>query len=276
MKKHGISILLVLILLAGAGLMLYPVVSDYINQLSQSKAIQDYNQSADTLNAELYDEMFQNARAFNEKLFQRGSISQLSEDDLQEYWSLMNLKNDGIIGYVHIPKIKLNLTIGHTVAEEVLRTKAGHLPESSFPIDGENVHAVLSAHRGLPSARLFTDLDEMEVGDTFQIHILNRIFTYQVVDVLIILPEETEYLNIVPGKNYATLMTCTPYGINTHRLLIRGEMTSQSRIGEDQEEPQKTLKSFLDENKEWLLPGAIAVLLLLFLMVLLLKRRSRK
>lgn len=276
MKKRGVSILLVIILLAGAGMMMFPVVSNYLNQRSQSKAIESYNQTAGTADAALYEETLADAQAFNNMLYERGAISLLQGEDMEKYMSLMNLRDDGIIGYVHIPKIKVNLTIGHTVEEEVLRKKAGHMPGSSFPIAGENVHAVLSAHRGLPSASLFSDLDQMEVGDTFQIHVLDRIYDYQVREINVILPEETEYLNIVPGKNYVTLMTCTPYGVNTHRMLVKGEFVSESRIGDNEPETPKTLQSFLEEHKDLLLPIAAGVLLLMFLILLLPKRRGKK
>lgn len=276
MKKRGVSILLILILLAGAGMMLYPIVSDYMNQRSQSKAIESYNQTAGTADAARYEEALMDAEAFNNMLYERGAISLLQGEDMDKYMSLMNLRGDGIIGYVHIPKIKVNLTIGHTVEEEVLRKKAGHMPGSSFPIAGENVHAVLSAHRGLPSASLFSDLDQVEVGDTFQIHVFDRIYEYQVRDINVILPEETEYLNIVPGKNYVTLMTCTPYGVNTHRMLVRGEFVSESRIGDNQPEPENHLLTFLADYKEILIPFAAGVLLFLFLILLLPKRRGKK
>lgn len=276
MKKRGVSILLVLILLVGAGLMLFPVVSNYLNQRSQTKAIESYNQTAGIADAALYENALREAQAYNDMLFQRGAIAQLQGNELEQYLSLMNLRGDGIIGYVYIPKIKVNLTIGHTVEEEVLRRKVGHMPGSSFPIAGENVHAVLSAHRGLPSATLFSNLDLMEVGDSFQIHVLDRIYDYQVREINVILPEQTEYLNIIPGKNCVTLMTCTPYGVNTHRMLVRGELVSESRIGDNQTDEGFSLQSFLEKNKELLLPCAFAVLLLLFLIILLLKRRGKK
>ncbi|MBP3540199.1 MAG: class C sortase [Clostridia bacterium] len=256
--------------------MLYPVVSNYLNQRSQSKAIESYNQTAATANVAFYEETLADAQAFNHMLFERGAISLLQGEDMEKYMSLMNLRDDGVIGYVHIPKIKVNLTIGHTVEEEVLRKKAGHMPGSSFPIAGENVHAVLSAHRGLPSASLFSNLDQLEVGDTFQIHVLDRIYDYQVREINVILPEETEYLNIVPGKNYVTLMTCTPYGVNTHRMLVRGEFVSESRIGDQQPETENSLLFFLEEHKHLLLPIAAGVLLFLFLILLLPKRSGKK
>lgn len=281
MKKRWINVLLVLILLAGAALMLYPVVSDYFNQMQQNEAIESYNQSAGTDERALFDSMISAAADFNDRLFGRGAIAQLGDEELQTYHSLLNPKGNGDIGYVSIPKINVNLVIGHTVDNEVLRTKAGHMEGSSFPIPGENVHAVLSAHRGLPSASLFSDLDQMEVGDTFTIHVLDLVLEYRVVDIFVVLPEETEKLNIVPGKNYTTLMTCTPYGVNTHRMLVRGELVSESRLGDDEAENEpltgkEVVLEFFNEHRKAIIPGAIAALILLFLVVLLPKRRSKK
>ncbi|MBE5778595.1 MAG: class C sortase [Clostridiales bacterium] len=276
MKKRWVSILLVLVLLAGAGILLYPLVSDYLNQLEQNRAIESYNQSAEANNRELFDSMFASADNFNQMLYAKGSIAQLSPEELQSYHSILNPKGNGDIGYVTIPKINVNLIIGHTVDTEVLRTKAGHMEGSSFPVPGENVHAVLSAHRGLPSASLFSDLDQMEVGDSFSVHVLDKTLEYRVVDIFIVLPEETEKLSIVPGKNYVTLMTCTPYGVNTHRMLVRGELVSESLKGDEETEPDTGLDAFLKKHGKILIPGAAAALILLFLILLLPKRRGKK
>lgn len=281
MKKRWINVLLVLILLAGAALMLYPIVSDYINQMQQNEAIESYNQSAGADDRALFDSMITAAAGFNDRLFGKGAIAQLTDEELQTYHSLLNPKGNGDIGYVNIPKIGVNLIIGHTVDNEVLRTKAGHMEGSSFPIPGENVHAVLSAHRGLPSASLFSDLDQLEVGDTFSIHVLDMVLEYRVVDIFVVLPEETEMLNIVPGKNYTTLMTCTPYGVNTHRMLVRGELISESRLGDNETENEplsgkEAVLEFLTEHRKAILPGAIAALILLFLVMLLPKRKGKK
>lgn len=281
MKKRWVNVLLVLILLAGAALMLYPIVSDYLNQMQQNEAIEDYNLSAGTDDSALFDSMISAAGDFNNRLFGKGAIAQLSEEELNTYHSLLNPKGNGDIGYVNIPKIGVNLIIGHTVDNEVLRTKAGHMEGSSFPIPGENVHAVLSAHRGLPSASLFSDLDQLEVGDTFSIHVLDLVLEYRVVDIFVVLPEETEKLNIVPGKNYTTLMTCTPYGVNTHRMLVRGELITESRLGENEADNEpltgmEVVLEFLSEHRKAIIPGAVAALLLLFLVVLLPKHKGKK
>ena len=223
-KKSGrlSTIILVLILLTGLGIMLYPTISDYWNSFHQTRAIAQYDEVVAQLDDTDYESLFAAAEAYNEHLRQL-SLPYAQYDQLEdEYYSVLDVAGNGIIGYVDIPKIDVELPIYHGTSDQVLNMAVGHLEGSSLPIGGESRHAVLSAHRGLPSAKLFTDLDKMEVGDTFTITVLNQVLTYEVDHILIVEPEQLESLNIVDGEDYCTLLTCTPYGINTHRLLVRG------------------------------------------------------
>ncbi len=221
MKRKITDIILVIILLVGVGLVLYPTLSEYINSKHQSRAISQYNDATKNLTNDEYEEKIAEAKDYNVRL-KNTPDSFYKPSLVSGYEEVLDITGTGIMGYVSIPRIKVELPIYHGVADEVLQFAAGHLEGTSFPVGGEGTHAVLSGHRGLPSARLFTDLDELEVGDTFYISILNQTLTYQVDQIRIVLPYEVEYLQPVPGNDYVTLMTCTPYGVNTHRLLVRG------------------------------------------------------
>ncbi len=223
-KKSGrlSTIILVLVLLTGLGIMLYPTISDYWNSFHQTRAIAQYDEVVAQLDDTDYESLFAAAEAYNEHLRQL-SLPYAQYDQLEdEYYSVLDVAGNGIIGYVDIPKIDVELPVYHGTSDQILNMAVGHLEGSSLPIGGESRHAVLSAHRGLPSAKLFTDLDKMEVGDTFTITVLNQVLTYEVDQILIVEPAQLESLNIVDGEDYCTLLTCTPYGINTHRLLVRG------------------------------------------------------
>ncbi len=224
-KKKRISlstIILTVIFLVGLGVMLYPTVSDYWNSFHQTRAIANYDAVVAELDETDYEALFQAAEEYNEKL--RGLGAPFSEhEELSElYYSVLDVAGNGIIGYINIPKINVNLPIYHGTSDSVLNVAAGHLEGSSLPIGGEARHSVLSAHRGLPSAKLFTDLDELEVADIFTITVLNQVLTYEVDQILIVEPTQMEALNVAAGQDYCTLLTCTPYGINSHRMLVRG------------------------------------------------------
>ena len=221
MKKVLPVLAVVLIFVLGLGIMLYPTIANYVNARSQTVAINHYEEAAQA-NAAYYQGLLEQAQAFNEKISHNGGLAALSEEDKAEYESMLNLNSDGVMGYIEIPRLDLKLSIGHGTEEDVLQKMVGHIEGSSLPVGGESTHAVLSAHRGLPSAKLFSDLDLMQIGDRFMIHTLNQTLTYQVDQITVILPEEIEALAIVPGEDYVTLMTCTPYAVNTHRLLVRG------------------------------------------------------
>lgn len=216
------TIILVVILLAGLGVMLYPTVSDYWNSFRQSRAIAEYDETVAALTKADYEKIFADAETYNEHLSSLAAPFSQAETLEAEYLQVLNVAGNGIIGYVTIDRIGVELPVYHGTSAAVLDVAVGHLEGSHLPVGGESRHSVLSAHRGLPSARLFTDLDEMETGDIFTLTVLNEIFTYEVDQILIIEPEQLEPLNMVPGEDYCTLMTCTPYGINSHRLLVRG------------------------------------------------------
>lgn len=222
-KKNNLStILLVILLLAGLSLLLYPTVSDYWNSFHQTQAIADYAKEVENLNQEEYDKILTEARKYNEKLAEKGTNFFLSDYEKAEYERQLDVSGIGIMGYIEIPEIKVSLPIYHGTDESALQIAVGHLEWSSLPIGGENSHCVVSGHRGLPSAKLFTNLDELEEGDLFMLRVLDEVLTYEVDQILIVEPQETEALEIEEGKDYCTLVTCTPYGINTHRMLVRG------------------------------------------------------
>ena len=222
-RKGSLStVILMVVLLAGLGVMLYPTVSDYWNSFHQSRAIADYDAIVAELDETDYEALFAEAEKYNEQL--RALSAPFSEhEQLSElYYSVLDVAGNGIIGYINIPKINVNLPIYHGTGDTVLNMAVGHLEGSSLPIGGEGRHSVLSAHRGLPSAKLFTDLVQMDKGDIFTITVLNRLITYEVDQILIVEPTQMEALSVSGGKDYCTLLTCTPYGINSHRMFVRG------------------------------------------------------
>lgn len=220
-KKSIIStIILVLLLVVGLSVMLYPIVSNWWNERLQAKAIATYDEAVDKLSEKDYSEVLEKTHDYNRRLAELNSPL-VNYDKLSDYEDVLNVSGTGIMGYVTIPKIQVQLAIYHGTSAEVLNVAVGHLEGTSLPVGGENTHCVISAHRGLPSAKLFSDLDQMEEGDEFTITVLNEIYTYEVEEILIVKPDETENLAIIPGGDYVTLMTCTPYGINTHRMLVR-------------------------------------------------------
>ncbi len=222
-KKKGSfsTILLTLILLAGFSVMLYPTVSDWWNSRHASQAIANYVDAVADMDEDVKREMLESAAAYNASL-SPGVHFKLSDEEYAEYESLLDLTGTGIMGYVQIPSIDVNLPVYHGTEESVLQVAVGHIAGSSLPVGGEGSHCVLSGHRGLPTARLFTDLDDMGMGDLFTVSALDEVFTYEVDQIRIVLPEEVDELGIVPGKDFCTLVTCTPYGVNTHRMLVRG------------------------------------------------------
>lgn len=221
MKKRFSTIILVLVFLVGLSVMLYPTVSDAVNRAHQTRAVVDYEHSVASMADTDYTDLFAVAESYNAALAQQPDLLYRPKE-LSDYENILNVTPLGIMGYLSIPKINVSLPIYHGTEDTVLQIGVGHLEGSSFPIGGKSTHAVLSAHRGLPSARLFTDLDKLETGDTFEITVLNRVLTYEVDNISIVLPQEAEGLLVQQGKDLVTLMTCTPYGINSHRLLVRG------------------------------------------------------
>ena len=211
------NIVLVLIFLAGLSLLLYPTVSDYWNSLHASRAVSEYAEQVNALDQDRYKDLWKQAVDYNRTLLDRVNSFTLTEEQQEQYEELLNLSGTGIMGYIEIPNINVSLPIYHGTAESVLQIAVGHVDWTSLPVGGEGTHCVLSGHRGLPSAKLFTNLDKIVEGDTFSIRVLDEVLTYEVDQILIVEPTEVDTLQIEPGKDLCTLVTCTPYGINTHR-----------------------------------------------------------
>lgn len=272
-KKTGspITILLILILLAGVSLLLYPTVSDYWNSFHQSRAIASYAEQVANIDDAQYEELWDAARDYNQSLLHRPNDFILSDEQQEIYKSLLDIGGNGIMGYIEIPVIDVMLPIYHGTKESVLQIAVGHLDWTSLPVGGAGSHCVLSGHRGLPSARLFTDLDKLKVGDVFMLHVLNEILTYEIDQILIVEPQDTDPLLIEPGKDLCTLITCTPYGINSHRMLVRGH-----RI-ESQEEP-KDIRITADAVRiePLMVAPIVAVPILLVLLIILLLPKQKK
>ena len=225
MKKKTsnlITIILILILLAGLSLLLYPTVSDYWNSFHQSRAIASYAEQVAEIDSDTYEQLWADAQAYNRSLIGKVGRYDMTDEERAKYESLLDVSGNGIIGYSEIPSIKCSLPIYHGTDEAILQIAVGHIEGTSLPVGGSGTHCVLSGHRGLPSARLFTDLDKMVVGDIFMMRVLDETLTYEVDQIRIVLPNEMDDLEIEEGKDYCTLVTCTPYGINSHRLLVRG------------------------------------------------------
>ncbi len=269
-KRNLFTLILVLVFLVGIAILLYPTVSNWWNSRVQSRAIVDYDAVVADMSGEDYDAEFAKADAYNEALKQISSPL-INYEQVEGYEDVLNVSGDGMMGYVEIPRINVKLPIYHGTSDEVLNVAAGHLEGTSLPVGGEGTHCVLSAHRGLPSAKLFTNLDKLEEGDTFTITVLNRLLTYEVDQIRIVLPEEVDELDVVDGKDYVTLLTCTPYGINTHRLLVRGHRIDNA------ESDEIVIKSEAYElDSTMLAPAVAAPLLLILLIILLVKYRKKK
>ena len=276
LKKKIITFCAAVLFLTALGLTLYPLLSNYVNQKYASKIQTAYQVLIQQTDDSILQEAKQRAIAYNLAIIP-GTADAYSEEALlsaaKNYDDQLDIAGNGIMGYVEIPKIQVNLPIYHGTEDPVLQVAIGHLEWSSLPVGGESTHCVLSGHRGLPSAKLFTNLDKLREGDIFLLRILDEVLTYEVDQILIVEPQEVEALQIVEGQDYCTLVTCTPYGINTHRLLVRGH-----RI--DNVEEAKTVRVTADAVQiEPLLVApivAIPILLLLLILLLLPKRPKTK
>ena len=230
MKKRLPSILIGLLFLVGLGIMIYPTVSNQWNTYRQNKLISNYEKIVDDMSDEDFSQEWQNAQAFNETISGNNVFADVfgeksKDSENSEYNRVLNVNNDGIMGYISIPEINIKLAIYHGTSDDVLQTGVGHINGSKLPIGGESTHCVLAAHRGLPSAELFTDIDQLQTGDKFYLHILDKVLAYEVDQIKTVLPSQTDDIEIVDGEDYVTLVTCTPYSVNTHRLLVRGKRT---------------------------------------------------
>ena len=269
-KNRITTVLLALVFLAGLSLLLYPTVSDYWNSLHASKAVAAYDQEVRQLDQGRYDALLDAAREYNRTLLDRSSGYYLTDDQKARYDSLLNVDGGGIMGYIEIPTIKLSLPIYHGTEEDVLQIAVGHLDWSSLPVGGESTHCVLSGHRGLPSAKLFTNLDQLVEGDAFVIRTLDEVLTYEVDQILIVEPDDVSALSIEEGKDLCTLVTCTPYGVNSHRLLVRGH-----RVANPSEAIRVTSAAIQIEPLLVAPVLAIPMLLALLLLLLIPGRKKR-
>lgn len=221
-KSSFVTAILIAAFFIGALLLLYPTISDFWNSFHQSRAIASYAEQVADLDENAYDRLWEDARIYNKTLGDRMNRFVMAEEQKKAYAALLNIADNGVMGYIEIPKVRCNLPIYHGTDEAVLQVAIGHVPGSSLPVGGESTHCVLSGHRGLPSAKLFTNLDELETGDVFMLRVPDETWTYEVDQIRTVLPNELGDLAIVEGEDYCTLVTCTPYGINSHRLLVRG------------------------------------------------------
>lgn len=275
MKKKWMSrlmtLLIVVVFVAGLSFLLYPTASNLWNQAHQSRAIATYTEQVEKLDDSSNKEMLKAARKYNKELLKKADHWKLSKKDKKKYESLLDVSGTGIMGYIEIPKIDCSLPVYHGTDEGALQIAIGHLEGSSLPVGGKSSHCVLSGHRGLPSARLFTDLDQMEEGDTFILNILGHKLAYEVDQIKVVLPEEMSDLEIQEGKDLCTLVTCTPYGINTHRLLVRGHRVKyvETKVQEQKEVSKPKTDTRL------VIAGAVAGAVVLFIIIFVVRRRRK-
>lgn len=275
MKKKWMSrlmtLLIVVVFVTGLSFLLYPTVSNLWNQAHQSRAIATYTEQVEKLDDSSNKEMLKAARKYNKELLKKADHWKLSKKDKKKYESLLDVSGTGIMGYIEIPKIDCSLPVYHGTDEGALQIAIGHLEGSSLPVGGKSSHCVLSGHRGLPSARLFTDLDQMEEGDTFILNILGHKLAYEVDQIKVVLPEEMSDLEIQEGKDLCTLVTCTPYGINTHRLLVRGHRV---KYVETKVQEQKEVSKPKTDTRP-VIAGAAVGAVVLFIIIFAVRRRRK-
>ena len=269
MKRKLSTMLLILVFFAGLSLLLYPSLSDYWNSFHASQAVATYSEEVRNLNADKYDRLIREAREYNAALPGRYKAFFLSESDRSTYNALLDVNGTGVMGYIEIPTIQISLPIYHGTEDEVLQIAVGHLDWSSLPVGGEGTHCVLSGHRGLPSAKLFTNLDKLVAGDKFVIRVLDEVMTYEVDQILIVEPNDLSALAIEKGKDLCTLVTCTPYGVNSHRLLVRGH-----RVENESEEIRVTSDAIKIDHL--IVAPAVALPMLLALLFILLVSGKKK
>ncbi len=286
MKRKIANILFGLLFLIGFGILIYPTVSDQWNTYRQNRLISSYENQVSDLTEEDFTDEWKKAEAFNSTFTQNnlyGDVFGENGTDIRttEYWKVLNVAGDGVMGYLSIPKINIKLAVYHGTADDVLQTGVGHLNGSKLPIGGESTHSVLAAHRGLPSARLFTDIDQMKKGDMFYIHVLDEVLAYQVDHILDMVDKDDREtldnaLQIEQGKDQVTLFTCTPYGVNSHRLLVRGTRVPYN--GEEEAETtvvDSMLKSVQNYYMLYLILGLSVTLLIILLMRYFFRRKGR-
>ena len=285
LKKNGVTIFLILVMLTGAGIMAYPTFANWWNSFHQSRAVASYVQTVEQMDTAEYDRILQEAEAYNRKVAKTGTMWDMTAEDHADYERQLKVEGTDIMGYIDIDKVNVHLPIYHGTEEAVLQVAIGHLDDTSLPVGGKSSHCVLSGHRGLPSARLFTDIDQLVEGDIFVLTVLNHVATYEVDQILTVLPNEMDALRIEPGRDYCTLVTCTPYGVNTHRLLIRGH-----RIPNIEKPEKKVTAPVIPETDEYawvpqwiretpifiLAPAGTVTLIIVILLIRLVGRMFRR
>lgn len=271
MKRKASDLILIIAFLAGLSLLLYPGFSDYWNQFHQSRAIAGYAETVAAMDDGEYERLWDAAEDYNRRLAEIAAEYALPDELLEEYAQQLNVGGDGVMGYVEIPEIECSLPIYHGTDDAVLQSAVGHIEWSSLPVGGESSHCVISGHRGLPSAKLFTNLDKLVEGDLFFLQVLDETLSYEVDQIRIVEPQELSDLQIEAGKDYCTLVTCTPYGVNTHRLLVRGHRVDNEMLAQ-------TVRVTSDaiQVEPVLVATALAVPVLLILMIWLIVHDSRK
>lgn len=271
-RKHISTIILCITFITGLSLLLYPTVSNYWNAQHQTQAVVDYTQRIERMDdSEKLNEV-ERAKGYNSSLADNGRRFSPSKQEDELYSSILSTDDNGMMGYITIPELRLKLAIYHGVDESVLQVGIGHIEGSSLPVGGDGTHCVLSGHRGLPSAKLFTDIDKLELGDVFMLHVYDEVLTYEVDQILIVEPEDYSALAIEEGKDYCTLITCTPYGINTHRLLVRGHRIENKII-----DGTRVTSDAIKVNK-YLVIACVSLLLLFiyYLLVLIIRLYKKK
>ena len=275
-KPDRITVILVALMIIGAGIMAYPAFSNWWNGMHASRAIAAYSQDVSATDETELEAMYSAALEYNRKFAEKENQFFMSAEETAQYNSLLDPSGTGLMAYVTIPSLNETIPIYHGTDEAVLQTAVGHLEWTSLPVGGESCHAVISGHRGLPRAKLFSDLDQLKIGDTFTVTVLNRALTYQVDQILVVLPSETDALTVFPGEDYCTLVTCTPYGINTHRLLVRGarieDLVPRTDEGETEPDEAGILPRILTVTAV-VIPALFLVLSAVYLR-LLVKRRT--
>ena len=270
MKNRLQNFILSVMLLTGLSLLLYPSFSNYWNSFHSSRAISNYNQIVSNMDEEEYRRLLDKAYAYNADLVNRENPYLLPGTMDEQYWEMLNPDGTGVMGFVEIPSIDVEIPVYHTVEERILQKAVGHITWTSLPVGGKSTHCVLSGHRGLPSARLFTDMDKVVVGDVFYLHILSEILEYEVDQILIVGPKDTAELLIVPGEDYCTLVTCTPYGVNTHRILVRGKRVPSEN------KPKVNVTSEAIQIEPIIVAPVMAIPMLLLLLIWLYIPKPRK
>ena len=260
MKKNLPTIIVAIIFLCGLSLFLYPTVSNLYNQHLNNQLIGEYKEAFSSTTPEEFNKAMKDAVAFNEN---RGNEGKLKELGLT-YEKVLNAADNGVMGYIEIPKISVSLIIYHTIEENVLQKGIGHLPETHLPVGGKNTHCVLAGHTGLPSAKLLTNIDHLKVGDRFYIHVLNEVLEYKIDDVSVVEPDEVSRLNVISGKDCVTLVTCTPYGVNSHRLLVRGVRVDGNDLSAKEDE---IVNELLNIDMKYLITFSLIGLFIIFIAV---------